>query len=159
MTFFENVVKPMVLATFCSIFEARNSKDRLRALLSARTPTVRDLFGELNQKGILSTKRAPEGRLSGQNYDFVRPNGPCGFTPKTNPPTLSEAGRRVRVHFVYHLPEVIVRRNALLVKSQTGKCQVGVGGAVCKTPPGEKLAEFNDQYLIFTVFKDHITAA
>ena len=37
-------------------------------------------------------------------------------------------GRRVGVHFVYHLPEVIVRRNALLVKSQTGKCQVGGGG-------------------------------
>ena len=36
-------------------------------------------------------------------------------------------GRRVGVHFVYHLPEVIVRRNALLVKSQTGKCQ-GRGG-------------------------------
>ena len=30
-------------------------------------------------------------------------------------------------HFVYHLPEVIVRRNALLVKSQTRKCQVGGG--------------------------------
>ena len=43
------------------------------------------------------------------------------------PPTIPEASRRVRVHFVYHLPEVIVRRNALLVKSQTGKCQVGVG--------------------------------
>ena len=48
------------------------------------------------------------------------------------PPTLPEAGRRVRVHFVYHLPEVIVRRNALLVKSQTGKCQVwGGGGRGC----------------------------
>lgn len=44
--FFANVVKPMVLATFFVNLEARNSKDRLRVLLSARTPTVRDLFGE-----------------------------------------------------------------------------------------------------------------
>ena len=31
-------------------------------------------------------------------------------------------GRRVGVHFVYHLPKVIMRRNALLVKNQTRKC-------------------------------------
>ena len=44
-----------------------------------------------------------------------------------NPPTLP-AERRVRVHFVYHLLEVIARRSALLVQSRTGKCQVGGGG-------------------------------
>ena len=36
-------------------------------------------------------------------------------------------GRRVRVHFVCHLPEVIARRSALLVESRTGKCHVGRG--------------------------------
>ena len=44
-----------------------------------------------------------------------------------NPPTLP-ARSACWSHFVYHLPEVIVRRNALLVKSQTGKCKVGGAG-------------------------------
>ena len=35
---------------------------------------------------------------------------PTRFDRLNDPPTLSEAGRRVRVHFVYYLPEVIVRR-------------------------------------------------
>ena len=55
------------------------------------------------------------------------------------PPTLSEAGRRVRVHFVYHLPEVIVRRSSLLVESRTGRS--GIPGVSLAGLPNQNFSD------------------
>ena len=46
MTFFENAVKPMVLATFFVNARPSAAGKLSPTLNSARTPTVRDLFGE-----------------------------------------------------------------------------------------------------------------
>ena len=47
--FFVNVVKPMVLATFWMISEARNPEEPSTSLKAARTPIVQALFVELSQ--------------------------------------------------------------------------------------------------------------
>ena len=75
---------------------------------------------------------------------FTRQTKECAIRRPFRP------GRRVGVHFVYHLPEVIARRSALLVESRTGKCQVegGPGG----TPSGSAEPGFGSRSSISSVF-------